>query len=92
MSTTTVLPPAAALPPETITHIPYHPSTGAVRELNAVLDVLDQREMLEPALLLGAGYLALSFVVKQVLLLLAPIAVLLGFGLPEQGESHDRST
>lgn len=87
MSTTTVLP---SDPPS---HPPYRPESDAVRELDAALDALDQRDLLEPALLLSAGYLALPFVAKQVLLLLAPmgalLGALLGIALPGQGESHD---
>lgn len=52
------------------------PSLGA--HLGAAVDGLSKRELLEPTLLLGAGYLALPFLLRQTLLLLAPLLVLCG--------------
>ena len=53
-----------------------HPAV--VDHLDAAIDGLQQRELLEPALLLSAGFLALPFVVRQALLLLAPLLALCG--------------
>lgn len=49
--------------------------------LDRALDGLQQRELLEPALLLGAGYVALPFLLRQGLLLLTPLLALCGVTL-----------
>lgn len=53
-------------------------------ELEAALHGLQQRELLEPVLLLSAGYLALPFLLRQGLLLLAPLLALCGFLLDKE--------
>jgi hypothetical protein len=55
--------------------------------LVAVIDKLQQRELLEPLWLLSAGYVALPFFLKQLLLLLAPMLAVIGFSMERQGES-----
>jgi len=49
----------------------------------AVIDQLQQRELLAPFLLLSTGYCALPFILQQLLLLLTPLAAILGFA-PER--------
>jgi len=53
--------------------------------LDATLDALQQRELLEPALLLSAGYVGLPFVLRQGLLLLTPLLALCGFAREREG-------
>jgi hypothetical protein len=71
-------------------HTRIYTQPSAVDEVIVVLAGLKQRELLEPAALLSAGYLAVPFMVKQLLLLLVPVLALLGFAPYEQGEQHDR--
>lgn len=52
------------------------PAVGA--HLDATVDGLRARELLEPALLLSAGYLALPFLLRQALLLLTPLLAVCG--------------
>lgn len=59
-------------------------------EIGAVLSALQARNLLEPVILLSAGYLALPFLLKQLLLMATPLAALLGFVPPVQGEIDDR--
>lgn len=49
--------------------------------LACALDSLHRRELLEPALLLSAGYVALPFLLRQGLLFLTPLLALCGFTL-----------
>ncbi len=56
--------------------------------LEAALDGLQQRELLEPALLLSAGYVALPFMLRQGLLLLTPLLALCGLTLEREGITH----
>lgn len=51
---------------------------AADRSLDAAISGLHARGLLEPALLLSAGYLALPFLLRQALLLLAPLLTLCG--------------
>lgn len=53
-------------------------------QLEAALNGLQQRELLEPALLLSAGYTALPFVLRQGLLLLTPVLALCGFAREQE--------
>lgn len=57
-------------------------------ELEAALHGLQQRELLEPVLLLSAGYLALPFLLRQGFLLLAPLLALWGVVPEEAKGSH----
>jgi hypothetical protein len=52
--------------------------------LDSALDTLERRELLEPALLLSAGYVALPFLLRQGLLLLTPLLALCGFRLERE--------
>lgn len=54
-------------------------------QLEAALDALQQRELLQPALLLSAGYVGLPFVLRQGLLLLTPLLALCGFAREREG-------
>ena len=49
---------------------------------------LQQRELLEPVLLLSAGYLALPFLLRQGFLLLAPLLALWGVVPEREKKSH----
>ena len=51
------------------------PDTGVADIINE----LQQRELLAPALLLSTGYCGLPWMLQQVLLLVAPLIALLGF-------------
>lgn len=76
---------------ETINHTQRRIQESAADEVVGVLTALNARELVEPAALLSAGYLALPFIVKQLLLLLLPVVALLGFVPQAQGEQHDWS-
>lgn len=80
------------LPSTAISQAQSHAQEDVADILDMALDALDQRDLLEPALLVSAGYLALPFLSKQVLLLLAPIGALLGFSLQGQEDAHDLPT
>lgn len=54
-------------------------------QLEAALNGLQQRELLEPALLLSAGYVGLPFMLRQGLLLLTPLLALYGFAREREG-------
>ena len=47
----------------------------------AIVDGLQQRELLAPGLLLSAGYVEVPFFLRQVILLLSPVFALLGLSL-----------
>jgi hypothetical protein len=70
-------------------HHQRHAPDRIADELVLALDELDRRDLLEPALVLSAGYLALPFIIQQVLLLLAPIGALLGVSLEGRGGERD---
>lgn len=63
---------------------PPVPGDGVER----LLTTLQQREMLEPCLLLSTGYSALPWILHQLLLLLSPVAAVLGLSLAGQKESR----
>lgn len=56
--------------------------------LEAAMHGLQQRELLEPVLLLSAGYLALPFLLRQGFLLLAPLLALWGVVPEREKKSH----
>jgi len=70
--------PILTLPSPTSEH---HQQPPVDKHLDAAIDGLRQRELLEPALLLSAGYVALPFLLRQGLLLLTPLLALCGFPL-----------
>lgn len=47
----------------------------------AIVDGLQQRDLLVPGLLLSAGYVGAPFFLRQVILLLSPVFALLGLSL-----------
>ena len=57
-----------------------------VDQLDAAVNALQARELLEPVLLLSAGYLATPFLLGQLRLLLTPLLLLLGVSLQEKGQ------
>ena len=61
-------------------------------DLERALDRLQQRELLEPALLLSSGYLALPFLLRQGLLLLTPLLALCGFTLRTVARQQEEAT
>ena len=79
------------------------PREGEVAaQLDAGVKALQARELLEPVLLLSAGYLAVPFLLGQLRLLLTPLLLLLGVSLqevrisptgisnePKEGRQHD---
>ena len=83
--------------------LPAGPSDGQPGQqegadpVDAAVNALQQRELLEPVLLLSAGYLAMPFLLGQLRLLLTPLLFLLedlfggllGRSLPEKGSRHD---
>jgi len=61
----------------------------AADQLDVAINALQQRELLEPVLLLSAGYLAVPFFLGQLRLLLTPLLLLLGVSLPKKGRRHE---
>jgi hypothetical protein len=72
-----------ATEPEWITADREQPQP-VIAPLDAVIDGLQQRELLDPLLLLSAGYLALPFLLHQGVLLLTPLLALCGFSLNQE--------
>lgn len=68
-----------------ITTIDQQQQRQVGEHLEAAIDILQQRELLEPALLLSAGYVGLPFVLRQGLLLLTPLLALCGFAQEREG-------
>ena len=62
-------------------------------QVDVAVNALQQRELLEPVLLLSAGYLAVPFLLGQLRLLLTPLLFLLGELLgnlcQKTGSRHD---
>ncbi len=57
-------------------------SVVPVAGIEVILNELQQRELIAPALLLSTGYCALPWILQQVWLLIAPLVAVLGF-VPE---------
>lgn len=55
---------------------------------DGVVTALQQRDLLEPCLLLSAGYVGAPFFLHQALLLLSPVLALLGLPLRRQEEQN----
>lgn len=81
------LPIQTVIPTESVPHDQPQPQPVAAGHWDAFVEKVQQRELLAPLLLLSAGYCALPFIIKQLLLLLTPVAGLLGFPVDERGRS-----
>ena len=62
------------------------PQAARVDSVDVIVNALQQRELLEPCLLLSAGYVGAPFFLRQACLLLSPLLSILGLSLERQKE------
>lgn len=84
----TILVNMSMLLPTSVPPTDQNQQPAGVDHLGVAIDGLQQRELLEPVLLLSAGYVALPFVLRQGLLLLTPLLALCGLALEREGITH----
>lgn len=64
------------------------PQAAHVEPFELIVEALQQRELLEPCLLLSAGYVGAPFLLRQVHGLLSPLLAILGFPIHRPEEQH----
>ena len=64
------------------------PQAAGVEPLAVIVAALEERELLEPCLLLSAGYVGAPFLLRQVRFLLSPLLAVLGLPIQRPEEQH----
>ena len=64
------------------------PQASHAEPLAVIVAALQERELLEPCLLLSAGYVGAPFLLRQVRFLLSPLLAVLGLSIDRPEEHH----
>lgn len=64
------------------------PQAASKDTLDVIVEALQQRDLLEPCLLLSAGYVGAPFLLRQMRYLLSPLFAVLGLPIHRPEEPH----